>query len=75
MQLRVRGARRPVDEARRHEPVGVDLEDATVATPGEGGVVLEEGKRLLDGRLVRAKDGGRDRRVAERPEHRDGLRG
>ena len=63
-----------MDEARRVEPVGVDLQDAPVPAPGEGGVVLEEGERLVDGRLVRGEHGRRDCLVAERPEHRDGLR-
>ncbi len=52
VQVRVRGARGPVHEARGEEAVGVDLQEPAVAAAGEGGVVLQERERSCDGGLV-----------------------
>ena len=74
VQLRVRRARGPMDEARGEKTVGVDLEHAGVAPSCEGGVGLEEAHRGPHGGLLGVGNGFRGGVVAERPEHAHGLR-
>ena len=74
MQLRVRGARSAVEEARGDEALGVDLEDPACAASREGGVVLQEGERARKSAFVRGNDSCAELFAAGSPQHRDALR-
>ena len=75
MQLRFRGARSAVEEARGDKALGVDLEDPARAASREGGVVLQEIERARNRAFVRGDDGCAELFVAGSPQHRDALRG
>ena len=73
MQLRVRGTRGAVEEARGDKALGVDLEDPACAASREGRVVLQEIERARNRAFVRGNDGCAELFAAGSPQHRDAL--
>ena len=75
VQLGITVPRGPVNEGGRNQSGGLDPPLAAGAPAGHGGVALEVFEPFCDRAVVGHPDRGRGLRVAQPPQHRDGLRG
>jgi hypothetical protein len=73
VQIRVTGARVPVRERGRDQPVHLDLGDATLTAAGVGRVLLQPTDRVRDGVVVGSLDNRGDLPWRERPQRGHAL--